>query len=132
MKITDRIKAWYTPERVQALTDPRRVRLARGRQWRKVHWNGDHLGYVYILRHSDLGDLKIGFSRNVLARFREIAEAQSRPVTLEAVLEGGEDVERALCVRFTEYRLRGEWFRCEGELALWHRVVRARAGDQTA
>jgi hypothetical protein len=41
------------------------------------------------------------------------------PVKLYALLEGWAKEEQTLHQRFAEYRLQGEWFRREGELAAW-------------
>jgi hypothetical protein len=61
--------------------------------------------------------VKIGITINLDMRL----SALQMPVelTLYALLDGGRREENELHARFAGYRLRGEWFRKEGELAEW-------------
>jgi hypothetical protein len=126
VKLYPAVLAEFNPERIARLTDPAKVMPARGDSWRPTKHRYQHEGYVYVLRNTATGDIKIGFSRNVLARLREIDIAHSRPVELLAVLHGGETLERALYLRFAPCRLRGEWFEHRDDVASWLAAVLAR------
>jgi DNA-binding XRE family transcriptional regulator len=61
--------------------------------------------------------VKIGISTNVYERVAVLQTPEEMKVY--AILDGWTRQERELHRRFAEYRLRGEWFRHEGELAKW-------------
>lgn len=63
--------------------------------------------------------VKIGFSLNVDERIATLQTAVPEKLELLALLEGWEKEEREFHARFSTYRLRGEWFRREGDLATW-------------
>lgn len=59
--------------------------------------------------------VKIGCSANPWARLATLRE-HNKGTELRACIAGGFDVERALHQRFAALRVKGEWFRYEGEL----------------
>jgi len=72
---------------------------------------------VYFIACDDLGLVKIGRARDVVERFSHIARGFPYPLRLAYVREGGRDLEREIHLRLADQRVRGEWFRLEGELA---------------
>jgi hypothetical protein len=71
-------------------------------------------GYVYFIRQQD--KIKIGYSKNVDARLRQLQT--SSPVKLELVgyIEGDQETEKQLHELFDDYRLSGEWFSYSEEI----------------
>jgi hypothetical protein len=57
--------------------------------------------------------------RDVGQRIAELQRHYSRPLRLLLVLQGGVTLERSLLARFSDCRLKGEWFRADAELRLW-------------
>jgi hypothetical protein len=70
---------------------------------------------VYVLGFGDY--IKIGVSANIDERM--ITLQTPEPVQLHALIDGWLSDEAELHRRFAKYRLQGEWFRKEGELADW-------------
>lgn len=64
---------------------------------------------VYLVRSGHFS--KIGFSRNVPQRVRQLATASSMPVRLVAVVPGGRQLEQTLHTEFASLRQHLEWFR---------------------
>jgi hypothetical protein len=65
---------------------------------------------VYMIRSGALGDVKIGFANDPLARLRQIQTGHPAKLRIIRVLEGDRGVERSLHERFQPQRLNGEWF----------------------
>jgi len=64
--------------------------------------------------------VKIGFSKDFRKRRRGLEQGLPRALDIYLVIPGGSfETERELHVRFARYRLRGEWFFFDGELAEW-------------
>lgn len=72
--------------------------------------------WVYFV--ADVGRIKVGYSRNVDQRIRDIGQYLERPLVVIGVIEGGLNVERAIHGKLSEHRLRGEWFRDNAEVRL--------------
>lgn len=70
---------------------------------------------VYFIE-SDDGNIKIGQSKNVVARLRTLSTSTHRTMTLLGVIPGGTAKERELHERFSGQRLHREWFRDSDEL----------------
>ena len=68
----------------------------------------DQNSWVYFLRRQD-GLIKIGTSKNVLARRRSL-ESAAGPLELLLTLPGDALVERAFHEKFQSDRVHGEWF----------------------
>jgi hypothetical protein len=72
---------------------------------------------IYIVGFSNF--IKIGWSSFIEKRIEEIQCGVPEKLTIHRCLEGTMRHERYLHHRFSKQRLRGEWFRLEGELAEW-------------
>jgi hypothetical protein len=69
-------------------------------------------GVVYFARAKRSGNIKIGWtSGNPRHRIKQWQTGTYEPVELLAVVEGGQDVERAYHTVFRGLHLHGEWFR---------------------
>jgi len=66
--------------------------------------------FVYLMKNTRNGFIKIGFSKN--PQFREKTLQSEEPeIELLASIEGTIDLEKELHARFSAYRIRVEWFR---------------------
>lgn len=72
---------------------------------------------VYYVRSPASGLVKIGFATDARHRFSKIQTDCPDTLILAAVEDGGEDVEAMRHSEFSALRVRGEWFRDEGDLA---------------
>jgi len=64
---------------------------------------------VYIIQDSR-GRVKIGYSKNVRGRLLSIGGAIGEEVALLRVIPGTKVTERWLHRKFSQYRIKGEWF----------------------
>lgn len=64
--------------------------------------------YVYFF--GTLGRIKIGISRNVEQRFREIEKHTAHPLILIGYIDGSSHIERSIHAHLSSHRLKGEWF----------------------
>jgi hypothetical protein len=71
--------------------------------------------HVYLLRDGDL--VKIGYASSINRRISHLQTSSPRSLTLLGVVRGGRKTEQMLHRKFRDYRVRGEWFRIEAELA---------------
>jgi hypothetical protein len=86
------------------------------------------VGNIYFTGYGPY--IKIGFTKGpVELRVRELAVAAPEELIIYAVARGGIDDEKALHKRFSNLRLRGEWFKHEGELAAHVVAVREAQPD---
>lgn len=65
------------------------------------------------------GAVKIGFSKNPRHRLVKLATDSPFPCSLMGVVEGCIKVERALHIKFSEFRIRGEWFKFTREIDIF-------------
>jgi hypothetical protein len=72
--------------------------------------------WVYFVQESGAGAIKIGTTKNVSTRVREMAVGTPHLLAVLAVIEGNRNTEQALHRRFRHARIRGEWFRPVPEL----------------
>jgi hypothetical protein len=72
---------------------------------------------VYVAQAGKDRKVKIGTTGNIDNRTNGIGHSLVKGVRIIAAVPGGYDLERELHQRFKEYRIRGEWFRLEGDLA---------------
>jgi hypothetical protein len=63
------------------------------------------------------GFIKIGWTTDINQRLASIQTCNPDPVSLAAVIQGGDKQESALHRAFRQHYHRGEWFREEGQLA---------------
>jgi len=87
------------------------------RTWRKYRNRRVRQYGVYVVGYGEY--VKIGISRDVVARVAALQVGAPEEIRIIAVLDGWEAEERALHIRFEQYRLKGEWFRKTGDLADW-------------
>ncbi len=71
---------------------------------------------VYIILADRSGAVKIGYSRNPAARLAQIKTSSPETITVLRLLEGGYELERRLHVRFSDLRIKREWFSYSDEM----------------
>ncbi len=74
---------------------------------------------IYFIQDTKSRAIKIGTSRNPVARLKELQTAHAHPLVLLAVMDGGVVEERELHQKFA--RLHGEWFEPTPELNVFVR-----------
>lgn len=74
-------------------------------------------GYIYVIDCD--GFIKIGYSTDPRGRLSNLRVSSPLEITVLRVIEGTVADERELHNRFAAQRVRGEWFKREGELAEW-------------
>lgn len=72
-------------------------------------------GYVYFLRAGNV--VKIGFTTNLRQRWAALRIANPETTFICHFVKGTQRTEREFHKRFSEYRVRGEWFDIRGRLA---------------
>jgi hypothetical protein len=65
---------------------------------------------IYFIHNEQAESIKIGFSRGVKGRLRQLSTASPQPLVLLGMILGGRVRERQLHRQFQPYRLHGEWF----------------------
>src|SRR2546425_6525605 len=83
---------------------------------------------IYMVLAPSMRAVKIGYAENADKRIAELQCGCPEDYQILTVFPGGRDDEGGLHTRFAEYRIRGEWFRNEGEIAQFAWDM----GDQTA
>jgi hypothetical protein len=73
--------------------------------------------YIYVAQRRPDGAIKIGWTRDIERRLRELRKGIRSPVTLIACVPGDHAGELSLQERFAAHRVDGEWFMCEGRVA---------------
>lgn len=68
----------------------------------------DGTSVVYFI--GDMHKVKIGYTRSLKMRVKELWARVGCPLQLYATCPGGRDVERAYHTQFAASRLHGEWF----------------------
>jgi predicted DNA-binding transcriptional regulator AlpA len=74
---------------------------------------------VYFIQAGPDGDVKIGTAADPVARMAQIQVGCSFRCALVGTLPGDEREEKSFHSRFADLRVRGEWFRFAGALALF-------------
>lgn len=72
---------------------------------------------VYFARAGRTNRVKIGTAVDVAVRMRDLAHPLVGKLRVLGVVDGGYGMESEMHRRFAVYRIKGEWFRLEGELA---------------
>jgi len=67
--------------------------------------------YVYFLKCGDL--VKIGTTKDLEKRKRQLATGNGKEMKFIYVVLGGKDVEYGYHLMFADDRIKGEWFRAE-------------------
>lgn len=72
--------------------------------------------YVYFISSDD--KIKIGYTKNIKRRLKQLQTSNSSQLILLGYIEGDKNVEKQLHKRFAQYRIRenGEWFNCNDEI----------------
>lgn len=71
---------------------------------------------VYFIVCIEQNTVKIGSSKNPKARMAQLQTSHASPLSLAFTTPGGQEEERRLHDKYKAHRLKGEWFRLEGEL----------------
>lgn len=71
---------------------------------------------VYFVERSNDRAIKIGFSFDPFSRLDGLARTQDGDLKLLGIVDGGRPEEQAFHQRFSDCRLKGEWFRPESTL----------------
>jgi len=71
---------------------------------------------LYFIRCPDTNRIKIGVSDKPASRLYGLYIASPTKLTLDLVVEYGEDLEQHLHKVFSKYRFKGEWFESNPEL----------------
>jgi hypothetical protein len=87
-------------------------------RWRElaIHRRLARLSPVVYFVADAHGHVKIGRATDIYVRLAMIQNGQALPVRLLATVPGQKREERETHDRFRSLRVRGEWFRLEGEL----------------
>ena len=67
-------------------------------------------GYVYFVQRITGGAIKIGFSRDVSERVKQLQTAIEVPIKVLGTIQARPEMETALHEVFAAWRLAGEWF----------------------
>lgn len=103
---------WWWPD-IEARIDPQRPRA-------------DRTGCIYFIGFGPY--VKIGFTlKPIWERLARLQTAAPEPLAVLAMRTGPQAEERCLQSRFSSYRTHGEWFRHEGDLAVY--IQSLQAGD---
>lgn len=78
----------------------------------------DRPTFIYFVQ-DEAGQIKIGKTRNVFRRVRDMQVASGRPLTVLGVYPGVEADERKIHERFRKSRVHGEWFSPAPEIIRW-------------
>jgi len=67
-------------------------------------------GYVYFITTSAHKAIKIGFSKNVERRMKQLQTSSSEELEILYVVEGNMDLEHNYHYYFKDYNIKNEWF----------------------
>lgn len=81
-------------------------------------------GDIYFVR-AGKDRVKIGFSNDHVSRFSALKTGNAHELKMIGIVPGTHQDEKAMHKRFAAYRVRGEWFKIEGELAAFLKKVEA-------
>jgi T5orf172 domain len=78
-------------------------------------------GFVYFIQAGRDGPIKIGYAHDPLTRLEGLQTAHHEELRLLMTVADNGTIEMQLHERFADLKIRGEWFRAEGDLAsvLW-------------
>lgn len=82
--------------------------------WRQEQQDGEG---IYVIGFANY--IKIGWSTNIRGRLETLQLGVPEALKLYGIITGERRTEPRLHRRFADHRLRGEWFRYEGELRAW-------------
>lgn len=90
--------------------------MASGRPRKQVDPTVPPVMVVYFAQSGRRKVVKIGTTSSVKGRMSALSHAYLQDMRILATLDGGFGLEKQLHKRFKQYRIRGEWFKLEGEL----------------
>ena len=70
-------------------------------------------GFIYLIENTDTGNVKIGFSANPEKRLKELQSISGCSLRIIGTKKGTQAREKELHRKFSQYRIRGEWFKPE-------------------
>jgi uncharacterized protein YdaU (DUF1376 family) len=113
--------------KLQRVLEERRAYLEKksqaGKAGAEAAWGpgqaGDGKRYVYAMRRTSDGAIKIGVSRSPERRVARLSEALGSDLELIVYGEGGFQLERASQVDLAEHRIGTEWFTDCPEVRMW-------------
>jgi len=118
-------KAVGLPIGFQGMTPPR-ICMEILERAKRGHMNrrSDRV-YVVQCAANDLGPVKIGYSMYQMGeRLRSMQTGCPYPLVAIRELPADRETEADLHERFAEYRMHGEWFRCEEDVAWFVSILR--------
>lgn len=68
------------------------------------------VGQVYFIQARSGGPIKIGKAVDPKQRLGQLQTSHPEPLVIIGVMEGGLEMEKQLHIRFSAYRVHGEWF----------------------
>lgn len=87
-----------------------------GRRERALSPLNSKRGHIYFIRANGKGPVKIGFAGSLKLRLSGLQTSHHQKLRLVAAIEGTPAHEKLLHRKFMDYRMKGEWFKVEGEL----------------
>ena len=69
------------------------------------------MSYIYFIEDSQNKTIKIGISKKVLSRFKNLQTSNSNSLNLIGAIPGDYSLESQLHSKFKKYRINGEWFK---------------------
>lgn len=72
---------------------------------------------IYFIKSARSNAIKIGVATDPRERLGNMQTGSIARLSIVAEMPGDERYEKILHAQFAEHRIRGEWFRCEGQLA---------------
>lgn len=113
---------WFTREEAEtfsretytAIVAARGDREQRPRALREARRAGDGRGYVYFLWAGD--EIKIGFSAKPFGRISALRTGMAREPNALVAVRGSQSNERAMHLKLSVWRTRGEWFQAVPEV----------------
>lgn len=67
--------------------------------------------FVYVVQNAHSKVVKIGYTKDLKTRLRQLQTACSHELTVIKTVEGGKDEESHIHLDLKKYRLNGEWFK---------------------
>lgn len=74
------------------------------------------VGFVYFIQRGGTGPIKIGWTRRIEARLRELQTGNAERLTLRALAACSRSYERLVHKILAPFRISGEWFMCHPEV----------------
>jgi hypothetical protein len=82
-----------------------------------------YLGYVYFVQVGSRGDIKIGYSTNIMKRMNSLSSSMPENIKLLGYITGDLNREKELHKMFRILNVKGEWFRCDKSIIEYLNLV---------